>query len=121
MHSFSGAIRACSQLNPFQAEIRNAEMKIFASWKNEISLLQFNPNLKQERFTLYLKNQRLLKRIAVKLNKKNFQELQNSLLLCAIAIEERMPKIEQTNQQPFPDNTDVLKNLQQKDNYGHHF
>lgn len=104
MHEFSTAIRSNPILTQFQADIRNAELKIFGSWRNEISLLQSNPQLKQEQFTVYLKNQRILKRMAVKLGKEHFPKLQDALLLCSIAVEERMPKVETLdNSVPFPD------------------
>ena len=69
-------------------------MKIFTSWQGPLALLHSNQQLKQEQFTLYLKNQRILKRIALRLNKTHYGSIQDSLFVCAISLEKRMPKIE---------------------------
>ena len=84
-------------------------------WKDQLRLLNHNPNFPQESYTIYLKNQRILKRLAVKINKTKFPKLQDSLLLCAIAVEERMPIVEQSDSSvPFPDSgADVLVELVQ--------
>lgn len=111
----------------FHNQLQSAELTIFSSWEHD-SLLEIkqnystqNPYLKNPqlaadfKFSLYIKNQQLLKRIASKISKSHFPKLQDSLFLCAIAIEERTPKISiSTDNQtiPFPDaGTDLLYDL----------
>ena len=79
-------------------------MKIFGQWT--ASLLEHNPIQPQQPYVLFLKNQRILKRLAVKVNKTFYPKLQDDLLLCAIAIEERTPTIEQIDSTvPYPENS----------------
>jgi hypothetical protein len=87
--------------------LRTAEMKIFQQWSG--SLLEHNPNRPQETYITFLKNQRILKRLAVKVNKNYYPKLQDDLLLCAIAIEERTPPVEQTDSLvPFPESGEEI-------------
>jgi len=74
--------------------LRSGEMNLFSNWPNSSSLLNYKNN--QDPFSIYLKNSRILKRIAIKIHPK-FQDLQDSLLLCAIEIENRMPEVTQND------------------------
>lgn len=91
----------------------DAEFKILTQWQSpEVTLLQYNPNVKQEQFTIYLKNQRILMRLVGKLDKVHFSRLQDSILRCAIYIDEKMPKIQESKVIPFPNSgEDILVDL----------
>jgi hypothetical protein len=105
-------IRATTSLSSVAPALRTAEMKIFGAWNGHLSLL-FVPNSQQEPWTVYLKNSRILKRIAVKVGAQ-FQNLQDSILLCAIELDKRTPAVEQQalSQVPFPDSgEDLLMDL----------
>jgi len=100
LYVFGQAKRSSPLLSQVSQELRSAEMKLFSA---QFSLLSCNNQQKQEQFTLYLKNQRILKRIALKLNSR-YSKLQDSLFTTAISVENRMPKIEGYNSSsvPFP-------------------
>lgn len=72
---------------------RDVEMKLFMSSSSSLILLpppSQSTNSVHQHFSLLLRNQRIFKRIAAKLNKQLFHALQESLFVAAISIDERM-------------------------------
>jgi len=101
-------IRTSTALNSQTSIIRSSEMKIFSSWQKQFNLLFANSNIQQDQYSIYMKNVRILKRIAAKITIQ-FQKLQDSLLLCAIEVEGRMPNVEQEDSKvPFPDSGETM-------------
>jgi len=106
LNQFTACTKEATQLVPLMSEIRNNEMKLFGMWQNnsQLSLLHPNRQMKQELYSLYLKNERILKRLAIKLDKSHYPKLQDALFMAAIHLEERMPKIQSVeSKSAFPD------------------
>jgi hypothetical protein len=110
-YQFSKAIEQRPFMLTLRSEIRNAEMKIFSQWPTNAALLYSTQP--PDRQTLKIKNSRLLKRMAVRIQHVS-SELQDALLKCAVAVEERIVPIQMDEDIPALDlGPDMLADILQ--------
>ena len=108
-YSFSKAVADKNYLQPLHSEIRDGQMKLFSQWPAKFGLLFSNQQ--NDKQTLKLKNVRILKRIAVKVRSVS-ATLQDDVLKCAAAVEERTAPMQMEEDIPSIDiGTDLLGEL----------